>query len=585
MAGRRRHSPLLRAALAALALCACVDLLGDVVIDDTVVAPDAGPPPPSTTTLCEANALRCDGGAVQRCDRGVSWRTLEVCASEALCNPTQGCLEPSCLPNEVRCSQPDTNDPSTRLELCNVSLDGWTTLDVCASPAQCNAELGTCTDAACTPDELACNGRTLQRCNAQALGWDELDACLTAAQCDASATSCTASQVTCAAGETTCSFGRWQHCAPSRDGYVDIEPCVNPGHCVPELGCLNPVCTPAASRCAGAELQRCSVNRNWVSVQACASAAHCKASLATCTEAPCTPGETQCNGSQLERCDAGSGAPTWDPVTVCAAPSLCDPTSGCVTPACDIGEYRCTGENLERCSIYRTHWITVQTCESTALCNASARRCEPPRCAPGSRRCDAEGRLLECGADATTLTVVLECGEVSLCDANAGTCLPPGTACTAESYRCNGQVLERCRGTPPRFRPERVCATAQLCDATRRACADPVCDPGQYRCTPSAGGEPVGENGSYTGQAHELSVCSVGRDGFVRIETCSAEQVCDEAHGQCDDCSGVEACQGDTRGLCSVDGQEFEAEESCAPSGRCVLVQEGNVTSARCEPL
>ena len=91
--------------------------------------------------------------------------------------------------------------------------------------------------------------------------------------------------------------------------------------------------------------------------------------------------------------------------------------------------------------------------------------------------------------------------------------------------------------------------------------------------------------GTLPGQPHELEVCNTGRDGFVSVETCGPSQTCDSEHGQCDDCRPFEkGCLGASRGICSNDGQEFEIEEDCSPTGRCAVIPDVNgAPNAQCE--
>jgi hypothetical protein len=559
---------LLTCGAAALWLAGCLQILGEVTIEDP--PPDAGAPPPP---VCTAGALRCEGIAFQRCKANeTGWDTQALCGSAQLCG-SMGCLEPACLVNELRCGGTDLR----QLQICNDELTGWTTVDTCESSAQCNASAGRCTELPCAVEEQQCSGSELQQCNAVAQ-WALRATCLTAAQCNATLTSCVATlDPPCAFDEQDCSFGYAQRCKPTRDGFVDIEACVNSANCIQGEGCIAPRCTPGSSRCNGAELEQCDVNRRWVAVDGCLGPAYCNATLKTCSDAPCTPGSRQCSGAEWQECIAQGGL-HWSTQQTCAAASLCDPAAGCVAPSCDVGDYRCIGQNLERCSIKQDAWIPVQACSNAALCNAAAKRCDWARCVPGSFRCDVSGTLSRCSDDGVGYQTLQACGSASACDANAGTCTPAavGVSCTLDELRCNGQWLERCRGNPGVWRAESRCESATLCDVTTGVCQAPACAPGEYRCTP--------ENDPLTGslQATALEVCSPGRERFVLAETCSAAQSCDARHGQCDDCVPfTQGCLGSTRGLCSNDGQEFEVEEVCGAG--CTVLTGGSQVIAQCE--
>jgi hypothetical protein len=553
-------------AAAVLWLGGCVQVLGEVEIPP----PEAAPTPLATERphTCTAGERRCEGSAYLECKQNeAGWSTRTLCASAALCTAT-GCLEPACLPNELRCSDADPR----LLQQCNDDLTGWITIDTCESAGQCNASAGTCTELPCTAGEQQCSGRSLQRCNTASPSWTARAQCATSAQCDPGQMTCVATpEQLCELGEVTCASGYAQRCQLSRDGFVDAEACVNSANCIDGRGCTPP-CTPGFYRCNGARLEQCSANRLWVASETCAGPGYCNASLEACTETPCTPGRRQCSGPEWQQCSAQG---TWTLLDDCEAASLCDVEGGCTLPTCDVGDYRCTGQTLERCSINQNAWVQVQACQNAALCNAAAKRCDWPRCEPGSFRCDVQGALSRCSDDGVGFQPVQACGSATACDAMSGTCTPSDTpvTCLADALRCNGQWLERCRGAPGVWRAESRCLSATLCDAFAGTCEAPACAPGEYRCSdvpdPATGGL-------------VLEVCSPGRDRFVLAELCAPGQSCDAAHGQCDDCQSLTpGCDGQRRGLCSNDGQEFEVDETCA--GSCTVVTTGSQTSARCE--
>lgn len=551
-------------AAAAFWLGGCLQILGEVEVEP---APPVTPAPPEERPrVCARGQTRCEGSAFLECKPNeTGWDARNVCASAALCTAT-GCAEPACLPNELRCSELDPR----LLQQCNDDLTGWITIDTCESPAQCNASAGTCTELPCTPGEQQCSERALQRCNTTTPGWTVRAQCTTSAQCDPAQTTCLATRELCDLNRLECASGYEQRCKLSRDGFVDTEACVNSANCIAGRGCTNP-CTPGAYRCSGAELEQCGANRVWVPNATCAGPGYCNASRKTCTPTPCSPGSRQCSGSEWQECSAQG---TWTLLEECDAAGLCDVEAGCTLATCDVGDYRCTGETLERCSIQQNAWVQVQACQNAALCNAAAKRCDWPRCEPGTFRCDVQGALSRCSDDGLGFQPVQACGSAAACDATSGTCTPADAplGCAADTLRCNGQWLERCRGTPGVWRAEQRCLSASLCDASAGTCQDAVCAGGEYHCSdapdPATGGI-------------VLEVCSAGRDGFVLAESCAPGQFCDDVHGQCDDCQSLmPGCDGQRRGLCSNDGQEFEVDEVCA--GRCV-VSEGPPLSARCE--
>lgn len=553
------------AAAAVLWLGGCVQILGEVEIEPG--PPETVEPLPSRPIVCTASATRCEGSAYVECKaNGTGWSTRTLCASAALCQPG-GCAQPACLPNELRCSDLDPR----LLQQCNDDLTDWVTIDTCESAAQCNASAGTCTEAPCTPGEQQCSGRDLQRCTATP-GWVVRSECTTSAQCDPAAMTCVAPPELCNLDARKCEAGYAQRCKLTRDGFVDAEACVNSVNCNPNQGCTAPGCTPGSYRCNGARLDQCGPNRLFVPVMTCDGPGYCNASQGACTAEPCTPGSRQCSGTELQQCSAQG---VWTLLDTCEAASLCDAEGGCTLPTCDVGDYRCAGQTLERCSIRQDGWVQVQACQNAALCNAAAKRCDWPRCEPGSFRCDVQGALSRCSDDGVGFQPVEACGSASACDAASGTCtaVDAPVACVADALRCNGQWLERCRGTPGVWRAESRCLSATLCDVLAGTCQPPACAPGEYRCSDVP--DPV------TGGV-VLEVCSPGRDRFVLAELCAAGQSCDAVHGQCDDCQSLTpGCDGQRRGLCSNDGQEFEVDEIC--TGSCTVLMTGSQISARCE--
>lgn len=555
------------AAAAALWLGGCVQLLGEVDIER--LPPVTEDPRPSRPLVCEVGQTRCEGSALVECKRNqTGWSIRQLCASAALCQPG-GCGEPACLPNELRCSEVDPR----LLQQCSDDLTGWVTVDTCESAAQCNASAGTCSEQPCAPGDQQCSGRDLQRCNNTTPGWTVLAECTTSAQCEPSQSTCLATPQTCSLGARRCEAGYAQRCRLSRDGYVDAEACVNAANCNPNQGCTAPTCTPGSYRCNGERLDQCDPNRRWVRAATCPGPGYCNASLKTCTDEPCAAGDRQCSGAAWQQCNA-QGA--WTLLEDCDAASLCDAENGCEPATCDVGDYRCSGQTLERCSIDQDGWVQVQSCQNAALCNAAAKRCDWPRCEPGAFRCDVQGTLSRCSDDGVGFSVVQACGSAAACDVTSGSCTVVGTPleCATGALRCNGQWLERCRGTPGVWRAESRCLSATLCDVAAGACQPPACAPGEYRCSdvpdPTTG-SPV------------LEVCSPGLDRFVLAELCAPGQLCDPVHGQCDDCQPLTpGCNGQQRGFCSNDGQEFEVDEVC--SGACiVVVTDGIASSARCE--
>ena len=115
----------------------------------------------------------------------------------------------------------------------------------------------------------------------------------------------------------------------------------------------------------------------------------------------------------------------------CDSAELCLLGSGDQCAACKDGEYRCSGPTLEKCSADHTSFVTVQTCQSEALCNAGAKTCTAAACVSGQYRCSG-ATLQNCNAGQSGFASVQTCVSASLCDATNGQC----TVCVPGARTC-----------------------------------------------------------------------------------------------------------------------------------------------------
>lgn len=86
--------------------------------------------------------------------------------------------------------------------------------------------------------------------------------------------------------------------------------------------------------------------------------------------------------------------------------------------------------------------------------------------------------LRTCSPDRTGFTEQA-CESPELCDNRAGVCQRP--TCELGMGRCEGSVLFRCDGDPPRFERIDTCDEAALCDAAGVQCL--ACVPSSQRCS------------------------------------------------------------------------------------------------------
>jgi hypothetical protein len=603
-------------ALGALALPTCNQVLNTDGVQivrapdaPVAVAVDAG-------VLCDPDELRCEGAALQVCKADQSgFRTARICSSAELCcadasacDGRPGCRAPACAPGDFRCA-------GARLEICNDGQTGWTRVDTCASELQCNASLGRCTDQPCdfSTTSFQCNGTELQSC--QALGWRFEQDCSTPSLCSADPGSPGCARSGCSSSPSSgpspfrCDNGNLQRCNDGQTAFEYVETCLNAVSCnallgvdadpfapylaldeLRTLGCQQPLCSPGTYRCEGARLLRCNANRTLYEIEEgdCGTAGRCNASEGRCELATCEEGARQCSGNEWQICTRQG---TWERQQTCPSAALCEPTSGCVKAECAVSDYRCTDQVLERCNINGDGWIPVHDCESRELCNHAAKRCDPPVCTEGERRCNRDAQLQVCAPGRAGWQLLLDCPALAqpgldpgselvsgLCDLSGGGQCQTVPTCEANGLRCNGQFLEKCRDGA--WRPQERCETAALCDATLGACATPGCDPGSYRCAvpgTDAAADPLAPR-----LGLELQICNEA-GAYTRARLCSGEELCDERRGQCDLCESYrEVCFGDALYRCSADGQERELEKTCTAG--CVIVPSGADADAAAQP-
>src|SRR6187551_2448225 len=181
----------------------------------------------------------------------------------------------------------------------------------------------------CTDGTYTCSGRELSRCTAPQT-WSSV-ACNSVLSCNSALEMPACNPRVCEAGEFRCNeFSTLERCRSDGGKWEFVEQCKN-----------YPLCNPKATRCQ---------------VPACAVSDSARS--------------TRCRGDELQACrDDLTG---WDQKMVCP-PGTCDPKSGCLPLPCSNGAYRCNDVALEQC--VASSWAKISTCETTALCDASQRKC------------------------------------------------------------------------------------------------------------------------------------------------------------------------------------------------------------------
>jgi hypothetical protein len=621
MRPRSRAGSLSRAASVVGALVACGQILN---VDGIEIVPpraaggtagSVGMPPPE----CSPGEFRCDGAALRSCDASErAFRTVRVCSSAELCcdDPARcadgqpGCLPPACGAGEFRCQ-------GDALERCNPGQTGFVEVDRCPSALYCDASQGRCTDQPCdaTLRQRQCSGASLEECLPGRSAWSPIDDCVTQALCSPEAAcappACRIGSAGSQPSPYICLGGNLMRCNDGQTGWEYVETCLNTANCnaligelvgdpyatnmssaqLERLGCTPPGCTPGRYRCDGATLMLCNTNRTGylTEIARCDSARQCNASAGRCTLAPCVVGDRQCSGDEYQVCTSTG----WELLETCGSGAPCDAASGCQATVCSANEYRCDGVELERCNVARTGWIPVQACETSELCDAAAKRCEPPACELAARRCSPAGVLERCTSGRSGWEAVKDCaaaaslpsgsGAPGLCDPSGeGRCLTAAT-CAPNSLRCNDAELERCRDNA--WHPYDHCTSAAQCDTSTGTCLAALCEPGSFRCvTAGEPALPAPEGASRLGL--ELQVCNTSGTAFDSVESCDGLELCDDVHGQCDICdpTAPPQCTGNRLFVCTADGQEQTLFKVCT-SGCAETETEGAIRTTCREDL
>jgi hypothetical protein len=605
----------LLAGLTGLALHACGQILNADGIEVVLLPEDAGSA--AVPLPCEPGEFRCQAAALQLCEEPGNFRTVRVCTSQALCCASPelcagqpGCLAPTCSEGELRCR-------GEVLEACNGEQTSFVEIDRCPSALHCNASLGRCTDEPCNSvaRQYQCSGPNLEECLPGRSEWTLAESCVTSGLCS-SAEPAGCAQQDCRIGGTAslpspyqCVSGNLMRCNDEQTGWEFVETCLNTANCnaliealvgdpqapamtteqLASLGCTPPGCAPGRHRCVGNQLFLCGVNRTGYiePVATCETARHCDANLGRCSAEPCIVGQRQCSGDEYQECAAVGG---WQLLERCDDGAPCDPQTGCQAARCQPNEYRCDGAALMRCNVERTGWIPVEACESAALCNVDAKRCEEPACLAGARRCSPFGQLERCREARNGWELLADCatraalprgpGASALCDPSGeGQCLP-SPSCSNGGLRCNDAELQLCRDNI--WRPYARCETAAQCTLSReQPCQLPVCEPGSYRCV-APGAPPVAAPPEAPHLGLALEVCNDTGTGFDAVRQCSALELCDDVFGQCDICDATRpiTCGGNNLRVCTADGQESTLYKTCVEG--CVETTSDGMSRTTC---
>lgn len=338
------------------------------------------------------------------------------------------------------------------------------------------------------------------------------------------------------------------------DGDLSVS-CATAGEfrCDPTSGRNLQVCDPLAASA-------------WVTVEACESPALCDARQGTCRV--CVPGEFWCDSWRLKACNAdGTG---WNLVEECESPEYCDSRRAqCST--CLVGDAYCSGSTLLSCNSNKDGYVATD-CSSPDQCNVASMSCR--ECVPGEWQCNL-AQLLQCSDDATW-QVMDECASAALCKsslelqltdpARPAACAQP--SCEPGQFKCSEADGRNLLGCPPNqgeWSLVSVCATAELCDASAGTCRESVCSPGAHRCSGVA-----------------LQRCAADGTSWETLETCASADWCNVASRACTACEpGDVQCNGASLQRCG-DDLSWETLLTCASADLCLADQQSPGDS-RCE--
>ncbi|HET9958333.1 MAG TPA: hypothetical protein VFQ61_27750, partial [Polyangiaceae bacterium] len=468
------------------------------------------------------------------------------------CHVVLGDFEESPAPPPVSglCTKGAFRCKDELLLTCNADQSAWMLKDTCASKEQCSSDRGACL--VCPQaDALRCNGASLEICNSKRVSWDFKEMCPTAELCSPGGCGPCAvpGALQCAVDPSTM-MPVIRECDPVNKIWKAVVSCNNADLCDATVTLAQTasatwdrrcdfVCQPGTFRCDGANLQRCPQNGvNWMAASSCASPALCQLTLDKISKDPnvaastdmcepgCgTPGQLRCvNGTSLQRCSEDSTA--WQPIVDCPAGKQCSTEGQGSCIVCTPGHYQCNGSFLERCDDQNT-WKQVQDCKTSALCQFQNDTADPSK---STGRCDAPA-----------------CPRAG--DNVCGTDTDP---------KASGATLWECKPDLTGYVKGLTCETAQLCHATDKACALPLCKSGARRCNPK--------------NLLEVQECNGGETDWNSVTTCKSGEICDASDKQqpCKhDCPAPLLCNQRVLQTCSAAGgvqnkAQCDTNELCA---------------------
>jgi sulfatase modifying factor 1 len=203
-----------------------------------------------------------------------------------------------------------------------------------------------------------------------------------------------------------------------------------------------------------------------------------------------------------------------------------------------------------------------------ALDDASIDVVEEVVCSANTFRCQTN-KLEKCNAAGTAWNLILSCATSALCDDGEGRCTPP--ECLPNEHRCTGKVLERCNSNQNGWDVVQTCLSPAHCRSEYKTCSATPCPIGSYQCSGS-----------------ELMRCNATQTDWDFVQDCQSSALCDAAAKSCTPATcakGEFGCVGAELRMCNftLDGwfdlQTCASEALCdAAHGQCDLCEASRYT-------
>lgn len=359
--------------------------------------------------VCAPSSVTCAGSAVVTCNALGSSATVEPCSSEATCaSSTWGC---SCVGGkcEVRACSPGTSRcAGNSTQSCNADGLAYGDLAACGSDQVCLDSA--CVPKACTPNSRECIGDTLVVCNQSGTSRGETDCKLTQDICTGTGAAATCTDRVCTPNATSCDSANTVLICDARGAAQTSNACAAGQYCEGGV-CRNQVCEPSSVTCSANAVVTCNSVGSASTISQCPGDATCASSPygcscsgGACVQRICSPGSSRCAGNSIQTCNSDGLA--YGQLTSCGDTHVCVDGS-CHLRVCTAGARACVGDTLTVCNQTGTG-ETQTNCQSTQkYCSGTgaASSCTAWVCTPSTMTCNAnDTAVLACDSRGASQT-------------------------------------------------------------------------------------------------------------------------------------------------------------------------------------